>query len=283
MLKRVKIVLANSCSCRDLLSTYNLIESRLVPITHEMEDDVIGALNRKRPHPSTAKRDHHKDAPPRKRVNIAKQVSHLKTLPLPPPKVGETSGTASVTDPTTPPPPAGLKHRLSENRPDHLVFYINEFSRLVSKKNLEDFDGSSLGELVGAMQFSTFHLGCMATYYKAKVGRYDRKMKEDIQSVKSRADTAEKKAGDLNLENLKLIEQSSLVEVKTITFEEELNKVKEDLQAQKATYEAQLESFILLTRLRSRTYRRKLTTSLTRGFSILIVALWLSSGHNILI
>ncbi|KDO45005.1 hypothetical protein CISIN_1g036077mg [Citrus sinensis] len=70
------------------------------------------------------------------------------------------------------------------------------------------------------MQYSTFHLSCMTTYYKAKVGRYDRKMKEDIQSATTRADVAEKKAGELN----------------------ELTKVKEDLQRQRAMYEAQLES-----------------------------------------
>ena len=87
-----------------------------------------------------------------------------------------------------------------------MVPYLNELSRLVSKKDLEAFDGCTLGELVGAMQYNAFHLSCMTTYYKAKVGRYDRKMKEDIQSVMTRADDAEKKAGELNVENLKLIE-----------------------------------------------------------------------------
>ena len=112
----------------------------------------------------------------------------------------------------------------------------------MSKKDLEDFDGSTLGEQVVAMQFSAFHLSCMATYYKAKVGRYDRKMRKDIQSAKNKADAAEKKVGDLNLENLKLIERESLVQAKSITLEQELNKVKENLQRQKATYKAQLES-----------------------------------------
>ncbi|KAL9444034.1 hypothetical protein AB3S75_017251 [Citrus x aurantiifolia] len=92
------------------------------------------------------------------------------------------------------------------------------------------------------MQYSAFHLSCMITYYKAKVGRYDRKMNEDIQSAMSRADHAEKKAGELNLENLKLMEQESLAQAKAITLEDELTKVKEDLQRQKAMYEAQLES-----------------------------------------
>ncbi|GAY62508.1 hypothetical protein CUMW_218340 [Citrus unshiu] len=70
------------------------------------------------------------------------------------------------------------------------------------------------------MQYSAFHLSCMTTYYKAKVGRYDRRMKEDIQSAMTSADDAEKKVGELN----------------------ELTKVNEDLQRQKAMYEAQLES-----------------------------------------
>ncbi|XP_015380621.1 uncharacterized protein LOC107174338 [Citrus sinensis] len=115
-------------------------------------------------------------------------------------------------------------------------------AELVSKKDLEDFDGSTLGELVGAMQYNAFHLGCMATYYKAKVGRYDRKMREDIQSAKTKANAAEKKAGDLNLENLKLIERESLAQAKAITLEKELTKVKGDLQRQKVLYEVQLES-----------------------------------------
>ncbi|XP_052288704.1 uncharacterized protein LOC107174483 [Citrus sinensis] len=239
-LKRVEVVLANSCSSRELITTYNLLESCLVPPGHKMEDAVIGALTRKRHRPQTAKRDQSKDAPTAKRVNIVQQVPPLKTLPPPPAKVGETSG--ATTDPTSFSPPVGPRSRSSDNRVEHLVPYLNELSKLVSKKDLEDFDGCSLSELVGAMQYSAFHLSCMATYYKAKVGRYDRKMKEDIQSATTRADVAEKKAGDLNLENLKLIERESLAQAKAITLEEELAKVKEDLQRQKAMYEAQLES-----------------------------------------
>ena len=191
-LKRVEAVLANSCSHRELLTTYNLVESCLVPSSHKMEDAVIGALNRKRSRPHTAKQDQNKDAPTAKRVNIVQQVLPLKTLPPPPTKVGETSGAA--TDPASSSPPVGLRSRLSDNRAEHLAPYINEFSKLVSKKDLKVFDGSTLGKLVGAMQYSAFHLGCMATYYKAKVGRYDRKMNEDIHSARTKADAAEKKA-----------------------------------------------------------------------------------------
>ena len=193
---------------------------------------MIGALNRKRPQPYAAKRDQNKDASATKRANIVEQVPLLRTLPPLPAEAGETSGAA--TNPASSSPPARLRSRLSDNRAEHLVPYISEFSKLVSKKDLEDFDGSTLGDLVGAMQYNAFYLGCMATYYKAKVGRYDRKMKEDIQSAKTKADAAEKKAGDLNLENLKLIERESLAQTKAITLEEELTKVKEDLQRQKA-------------------------------------------------
>lgn len=56
----------------------------------------------------------------------------------------------------------------------------------------------------------------MATYYKTKIGRYARKMKDDIQSAKNRADSAEKKTGDLNLENLKLVEHASFAHVITL-------------------------------------------------------------------
>ena len=201
---------------------------------------MIGALNRKRSRPQTTKKDQNKDAPTAKRVNIVQHVSPLKTLPPPPVKVGESSGAA--TDPASSSPPVGPRSRLPDNRAEHLVPYLNELSKFVSKKDLEDFDGYTLGELVGAMQYSAFHLSCMTTYYKAKVARYDRKMKEDIQSAMTRADDAEKRAAELNVENLKLTEQESLTQAKAVTLEEELAKVKEDLQRQKAMYEAQLES-----------------------------------------
>ncbi|XP_024033454.1 uncharacterized protein LOC112095581 [Citrus clementina] len=205
-----------------------------------MEDAVIGALTRKRSRLPTTKRDQSKDAPAAKRANIMQQVPPLKILPPAPVKVGEASGAA--TGPASSSPPVGPRSRLPDSRAEHLVPYLNELTKLVSKKDLENFDGRTLGELVGAMQHSAFHLSCVTTYYKAKVGRYDRKMKEDIQSATTRADVAEKKAGELNLENLKLIEQESLAQAKAISLEEELTKVKEDLQRQKATYEAQLES-----------------------------------------
>ena len=211
-----------------------------MPPGHKIKDAVIRALNRKHSRPQTVKRDQNKDAPTAKRVNIMQQVSPLKILPPPPAKVGESSGAA--TDPASSSPPVGPRSRLSDNRAEHLVLYLNELSKLVSKKDLENFDGCTLGELVRAMQYSAFHLNCMTTYYKAKVGRYDRKIKEDIQSVMTRADDVEKKAGELNLENLKLIEQEFLAQAKAVTLEEELTKVKEDLQRQKAMYEGQLES-----------------------------------------
>ncbi|XP_052287233.1 uncharacterized protein LOC127898786 [Citrus sinensis] len=240
LLKRVEAVLANSCSSRELLSTYNFLESRLILPGHKMEDAVIGALTRKRSRPPTTDRDQEKDAPAAKRKNIVQQVPSLQALPPASAKVGESSRAA--TDPASSSPPVVPRSRLPDSRPEHLVPYLNELSKLVSKKDLEGFDGCTLGELVGAMQYSAFHLSCMATYYKAKVGRYDRKMKEDIQSATTRADVAEKKAGELNVENLKLIEQESLAQAKAITLEEELTKVKEDLQGQRAMYEAQLES-----------------------------------------
>ncbi|XP_052297020.1 uncharacterized protein LOC127902229 [Citrus sinensis] len=240
LLKRVEAVLANSCSSRELLSTYNFLESRLILPGHKMEDAVIGALTRKRSRPPTTDRDQDKDAPAAKRKNIVQQVPPLQALPPASAKVGESSRAA--TDPASSSPPVVPRSRLPDSRPEHLVPYLNELSKLVSKKDLEGFDGCTLGELVGAMQYSAFHLSCMATYYKAKVGRYDRKMREDIQSATTRADVAEKKAGELNVENLKLIEQESLAQAKAITLEEELTKVKEDLQGQRAMYEAQLES-----------------------------------------
>ncbi|GAY51186.1 hypothetical protein CUMW_132350 [Citrus unshiu] len=214
-LKRVEAVLANSCPSRELITLYNLLESRLVLPGHKMEDVVIEALTRKRSRPQTTKRDQNKDAPTAKRANIVQQVSPLKTLPPAPAKVGETSGAA--TDPASSSPHVGPRSRLPDSRAEHLVPYLNELSKLVSKKDLEDFDGCTLA---GGGHASAFHLSCMTTYYKAKVGRYDRKMKEDIQSATTRADVAEKKAGELN----------------------ELTKVQEDLKRQKAMYEAQLES-----------------------------------------
>ena len=112
-LKRVEAVLANSYWHRELLTTYNLLESRLVSTDSGMEDAVIGALNRKRSRPQTAKRDQNKDALTAKRVNIVQQVPPLKTLPPPPAKVGETSG--ATTNPAASSPQVGPRSRLSDN------------------------------------------------------------------------------------------------------------------------------------------------------------------------
>ncbi|XP_024043015.1 uncharacterized protein LOC112099776 [Citrus clementina] len=120
-LKEVEAVLANSCSGRELLSTYNFFKSRLVHTDLKMEDVVIGALNQKRPRAHTAKHDQNKDARSAKRVNIAEQVPPLRTLPPPPTKAGESSRT--TTDPNSPSLPAGSKPRLPDNRPEHLVKY----------------------------------------------------------------------------------------------------------------------------------------------------------------
>lgn len=78
----------------------------------------------------------------------------------------------------------------------------------------------------------------MTIYYKVKVGCCDNKMKENIQSAKNGADATEKKARDLTLENLKLVEQTSLVQAKAITLEEQLSKVNKDLETQKSSYES---------------------------------------------
>ncbi|KAH9704334.1 hypothetical protein KPL70_011414 [Citrus sinensis] len=210
-LKRVEAVLANSCPSRELITVYNLLKSRLVLPGHKMEDAVIGALNRKRSRPQTTKRDHNKDAPSAKRANIVQQVSPLKTLPPAPAKEGKLVEQPRILLPL-------------------LLLSGLDLAYLTAEQNT--WSPISMSYLNS----------CMTTYYKAKVGRYDRKMKEDIQSATTRANVAEKKAGELNVENLKLLEQESLAQAKAITLEEELTKVKEDLQRQKAMYEAQFES-----------------------------------------
>ena len=112
-LKRVEAVLVNSCSSRELLTTYNLLESRLILPGHRMEDAVIGALTRKRSRPPTTKRDESKDALTAKRANIVQQAPPLKILPPAPVKVGEASGVA--TDPATSSPPVGPRSRLPDS------------------------------------------------------------------------------------------------------------------------------------------------------------------------
>ncbi|KAL9448163.1 hypothetical protein AB3S75_015603 [Citrus x aurantiifolia] len=128
-----------------------------------MEDAVIGALTRKRSRPQTTKKDQNKDAPTAKRANLVQQVSPLKTLPHAPAKVGETSGVA--TDPASSSPPVGPRSSLPDSGAEHLVPYLNELSRLVSKKDIEDFEGCTLGELVGAMQYSNQQTVLSITYY----------------------------------------------------------------------------------------------------------------------
>lgn len=176
---------------------------------------MIATLNMKHPLSSGAKGDRSKDAPPENGVNTVGQTSPLKTPSPLFPKASEVGGAASGAGPTTTPLLKRSKSRLLEDRLEYLAPYISKFARLINKNDLEDFDSNSLGKLVG-YAIQCFPPGSMATYYKMKIGRYARKMKNDIQSAKNRADAAEKKVGDLNLENLKLMEHASLVQVITL-------------------------------------------------------------------
>lgn len=121
--------------------------------------------------------DHSKEALSEKRLSTIGKTFALKTLPPPsPPRASEAIGVTGSAGLATSPHSAGSKPRPPDDQPEYLVPYINEFVRLVKTKILEDFDGSTLKELVGAIQFGAFQLSCMATYYKAKVGHYDRKI-----------------------------------------------------------------------------------------------------------
>ncbi|KAH9647643.1 protein DMR6-LIKE OXYGENASE 2 [Citrus sinensis] len=70
---------------------------------------------------------------------------------------------------------------------------------------------------------------------QVKVGRYDWKMKEDIQLPMTKADAAEKKAGDLNLENLKLIEQK-------VMYEAQLKSLRDSHQVQVENLEKEADN-----------------------------------------
>lgn len=37
-----------------------------------------------------------------------------------------------------------------------MVLYMNEYSKLMEKKDLKDFEGRTLEDLLGALQFSAF-------------------------------------------------------------------------------------------------------------------------------
>ena len=110
----------------------------------------------------------------------------MKTLAPPQNIVDETSGAASNKGSAIFLLPIGKKSQSPSEQPEYLVLYINEFCRLVKKKDLKDFNGCIFWELVGGLQFGAFQLGSLTAYYKAKVGRYDKKMKDDIQTTKNR-------------------------------------------------------------------------------------------------
>lgn len=110
----------------------------------------------------------------------------MKTLAPPQNIVDETSGAASNKGFAISLLPIGKKSQSPNEQPEYLVLHINEFCKLVKKKDLEDFNGCIFWELVGGLQFGAFQLGSLTTYYKAKVGRYDKKIKDDIQTTKNR-------------------------------------------------------------------------------------------------
>lgn len=63
LLKRVEVASANICSCNVMLSMRSLVDWHLVLDAHDMEDFVIGALNRRHPRFGGAKGGSNKYAP----------------------------------------------------------------------------------------------------------------------------------------------------------------------------------------------------------------------------
>lgn len=69
----------------------------------------------------------------------------------------------------------------------------------MKREDVDESDGQTLGELIGALLLNTFQLRSLASYYKAKVSRRDRKMKDDLEVSNKKAAAIEKRSDELSV------------------------------------------------------------------------------------
>ena len=210
-LLKVETALVNASNCQDLLSPTSLVESRLVDVAAGIDNKILSAMSRKR----TRGSGESNNAPsPQKKSN----TGHSKTPApaLPPPSTRKNSreklrekspeGSAQPKDRTSSPPP--------RDRGDHLASYQREYTKLVGPKLVKDVESMDLGELGGSLQRVAFKLATLASCYKLRTVRHERKQQAEIQDLRKKveyADRSKEKMFELHRQVMDLEEKVALL------------------------------------------------------------------------
>ncbi|XP_024039593.1 uncharacterized protein LOC112098185 [Citrus clementina] len=229
-LLNVKTALVNASTCQDLLSSTNLVRSRLVDVAAGMDNKILSAMSRKR----------------------ARGSAPAPTLPPPPPrknggeKVCDKSPEISVQsrDRSSPLPP--------RDQGDYLSPYQRDYGKSVGPKMVEDIESMNLSELAGYVQRVSFKLATLVSCYKNKSTGHERRLQADNQDLTKKAESADRskeKLLELHKQIMDMEEKMAIAESNSSKLESELGDLKFDLQATqserdtlKTTLEEQIKS-----------------------------------------
>ena len=79
----VETALENTSTCQDLLSSTNLVDSRLVDVAAGMDNKILSAMTRKRGRAPSSSSNH---PPPSKKTSAGPYKAPVPALPPPPPQ-----------------------------------------------------------------------------------------------------------------------------------------------------------------------------------------------------
>ena len=230
-LLQVETVLVNAFTCQDLLSSTNLVGSRLVDVAVGMDNKILSAMTRKRGRVSGS--------------------SNNPPLPLKKPNVGPSKALAPALPPLPPWKTCGEKVSdkgpeviihygdrssplLPRDQGDYLTLYQRDYGKSVGPKMDKEVESMSLGELAGSVQRVSFKLATLVSYYKNRSTRHERRLQADNQDLKKKVDSADRskeKLIELNKQIMDLEEKEVVAESNSSKLEGELGDLKSDLQA----------------------------------------------------
>ena len=175
-LLQVETALVNAFTYQDLLSPTNLIGSRLVDVTAEMDNKILSVMTRKRGRVSGSSSS---PPPPLKKTNIGPSKTSAPALPPPPPrknggeKVSDKSPEVNIQsgDRSSPLPP--------RDQGDYMTPYQRDYGKSVGPKMVKDIESMNLNELAGSVQMVSFKLATLVSCYKNRSTRHERRLQVD--------------------------------------------------------------------------------------------------------
>ena len=173
-LLQVETALVNASTCQDLLSSTNLVDSRLVDVAAGMDNKILSAMTRKRGRaPSSSSNP---PPPPPKKASVGPSKASVPALPPPPPrkscgeKTTDKSSEVSIRsgDRSSPLPP--------RDQGDYLTPYQRDYGKSVGPKMVQDIESMNLSELAGSVQWVSFKMATIVSCYKNRITRHERKL-----------------------------------------------------------------------------------------------------------